>query len=814
VLGLDGSARVALLSATTLPDPSRSLTFRFAFGIITACLLLMEIALTRVFSGTIGYYFAFMSISIAMLGLGAGSLWVTLRGSLRAHPHTRAGVASLGLGVALSAATWLYLRKYPGLGTVDAQSQQMQLVLFGALFVPFLLGGVIVSAVFEAHKTHFARLYSIDLLGAGLGCIAAPLLLRHVAAPRAMFVIAGLSALAAPLFFLSAGRKAWAIAGVGAVALASLGGALALGGSDLFDLRVIRGVTYDDVALDRWNDFSRVIVTKGPFFTWGLSETYPKRSDTQFDLMIEGVAGTQIQKLDRDVHALDYFDYDIMGLAHLLRPRGSALVLGVGGGFDVLMARHFDKDPVVGVEVNPLVGQIVNDDFGAWSGRPYHVPGVTVHFENARTWVKRDTARYDLVTVTWVDSGAATGAGAFALSENYLYTVEAFEDYLARVKDDGILGFMRARWSPEYDAIKGIGIAVEAMRRLGIANPERNIVVSGVKSPHFYDRELCYVMIRRVPFTPDEIARIDEFRTRLHFKDLYTPGRGGSDDAIVRLITGKDRDAVYASFAYDIEPNSDDRPFYFFLRAIGGREGGREVKILEQSIRTIFGLIGAFLVLPLVMLVRRREVKLTSELLPPTLYFALLGFGFMLIEMKLLQQASLVIGNPTLTLSVVLAALLLSTGAGALASEKIFGASPRAGGAAMFAALLCVLAVAWAGAEAIANVLTALPLPLRATGLLLAIAPLGFLLGCPLPGGMARLGNTPGLMAWSWGINAMFGVAGSAVAITVAIDHGLRAAFALGAGCYLLAASVYLLVLAAPGRTQEPQTTRTAVARS
>ena len=764
----------------------------------------MEITLTRVFSGTIGYYFAFMSISIAMLGLGAGSLWVTLRGTLRAHPHIRAGVASLGLGVALSAATWLYLRKYPDLGTVDAQSQQMQLALFGTLFLPFALGGVIVSAVFEAHKAHFARLYAIDLLGAGLGCIAAPLLLRHVAAPRAKFVNAGLSALAAPFFFLSAGKKTWAIAGTGAVALASLG-ALAFRGSDLFDLRVIRGVTYHDVALDRWNDFSRVIVTGGPFFTWGLSETYPKRSDAQFDLMIEGVAGTQIQKLDTDVHALDYFDYDIMALAHVLRPRGSALVLGVGGGFDVLMARHFDKDPVVGVEVNPLVGQIVNSDFGTWSGRPYEMPGVTVHFENARTWVKRDTARYDLVTVTWVDSGAATGAGAFALSENYLYTVEAFEDYLARVKDDGILGFMRARWSPEYDAIKGIGIAVEAMRRIGIANPENNVVVSGVKSPHFYDRELCYVMIGRVPFSPDEIAKIDEFRGRLHFKDLYTPGRGGSDDAIVRLITGKDRDAVYASFAYDIEPNSDDRPFYFFLRSIGGREGGREVKILQQSMRTIFGLIGAFLVLPLAMLVRRREVKLTSELLPPTLYFALLGFGFMLIEMKLLQQASLVIGNPTLTLSVVLAALLLSTGAGALASDKIFGASPRARGAAMFATLLGVLVVAWAGAEAIANVLTPLALPLRATGLLLAIAPLGFLLGCPLPGGMARLGDTPGLTAWSWGINAMFGVAGSAVAMSVAIDHGLRAAFALGAGCYVLAASVYLLVLAAPGRAREPR---------
>ena len=124
-------------------------------------------------------------------------------------------------------------------------------------------------------------------------------------------------------------------------------------------------------------------------------------------------------------------------------------MLGVGGGLDVLMARHFDKDPVVGVEVNPLVGEIVNDDFGEWSGRPYDLPGITVHFENARTWVKRDRERYDVVTVTWVDSGRPQAPAHSRCTENYLYTVEAFQRLSRRVKDDGILGFMRARFTPD-----------------------------------------------------------------------------------------------------------------------------------------------------------------------------------------------------------------------------------------------------------------------------------------------------------------------------------------------------------------------------
>src|SRR6185436_12238038 len=142
---------------------------------------------------------------------------------------------------------------------------------------------------------------------------------------------------------------------------------------------------FSDVVTDRWNDFSRVIVKPGPFCTWGLSDTYDAVEDPQYDLLIEGVAGTQVQKLAGDPKELRFLRYDITSLPHLLRPRGSALVLGVGAGLDVLMAKAFDKDVVVGAEVNPLVGDVVNNDFGAYSGRPYFLPGVTVNFENART---------------------------------------------------------------------------------------------------------------------------------------------------------------------------------------------------------------------------------------------------------------------------------------------------------------------------------------------------------------------------------------------------------------------------------------------
>lgn len=777
---------------------------RIAFGIVTATLLLAEIALTRLFSGTIGYYFAFMSISVAMLGLGAGSLWVTLRGPVEVHPHTRAGNAALALAATSAASLFLYLRFYPAMGLEGLAGQVAYVGIFGALFLPFLCGGVLISTIFEAHHDEFAKYYAIDLVAAAGGCLVAVTLLDHVPAPKALLVIAALAGVGGPLFYLSTGDRNRAGTAAAALSVAAIAIGLGTQGSALFAAKVIRNMPVNDLAADRWNDFSRVIVRKGPFYTWGLSQRYEGKHEPQYDLLIEGVAGTQIQQFDgKNIDDLKFFEWDISSLPHLVKPTGSTLVLGVGAGFDVMMAKHFHKAPIVGVEVNPLVGEMVNEDFGSYSGRPYHLPDVTVHFENARTYVKRDQRLYDIVTVTWVDSGAATGAGAFALTENYLYTVEAFRDYLARLKDDGVLTFMRARQSPEYDAIKGIGIAVEALRQLGITEPEKHMIVSSVKSPHFGWRELTHVMLSKKPFTDEQIRIVDEARGRLWFGNLATPGHADNDPIIQRLVADKDRAATYASFPFDMEPTTDDRPFYFFLRALGDKPAGADVRVLRKSISTIFVLIGVFLVVPLVVLLRRSaaatkrgDAKRPGGLWAPTLYFALLGLGFMLIEMKLLQQSVLIVGNPTLSLAAVLASLLLSTGVGALFSEKI-SKSPRRRvlGGYLFAVLLLTLLLALGSSETIATKLTAFVLPVRTVGLVLVIAPLGLLLGCPLPIGMSTLGGEKGLVAWSWGINGMFGVAGTAVATYVAIHHGLARAFLLGASCYVAAAAVFLLVL-------------------
>lgn len=252
-----------------LPSSSGAAPIRVGFALVTAALLLAEIALTRLFSATIGYYFAFMSISVAMLGLGAGGLWVTLRGEVPLEAPERAGRAALALALVGALATLVYLRYYPEMGAEGTAGQVAYVALFGALFAPFLLGGVLISVIFEAYHQEFGVFYAIDLLGAAAGCVVAVFLLSAVPAPSALMLIFLLAGLASPLFFLGGGQRRAASAAGAALLVLFGGGALGLRGSGLFHAPVIRNMKLERLVADEWNDFSRVIVRKGAFYTWG-----------------------------------------------------------------------------------------------------------------------------------------------------------------------------------------------------------------------------------------------------------------------------------------------------------------------------------------------------------------------------------------------------------------------------------------------------------------------------------------------------------------------------------------------------------------
>jgi hypothetical protein len=781
-----------------------------AFGEIAFTVLALQIVLSRLIGSTMSYYFAFLLVSLAMLGLGSGALLVQLAPQrfTRERCGAQAAWGSLAMAVCCLAGTLALLAIYPRLGlagTASARDRPWLLAaLFGCLFPMFLCGGLVVAVVLGDFRDRFHRVYAVDLGAAALGCLAAVGLLSGLTPVEVLLkVLAVLPATAAALFALSGGRRRLALLAVGTAA------AMLLAGNGLAAVRRIARPPHLSTMrraelLSEWNSFSSVRVFAVPFQTWALSPAYRGRHFPMLNLLIDGIGGTQIVRFDGDPRSLaayDYLDADLTALGQQLVPAaGSELIIGPGGGVDVLQAVRHGRRDVTLVEINPLVVRVVNQDLAAFSGHPYQLPGVRTFVENGRTFILRTASKWDLIDLTWVDFGGS--ATALAFSENYLYTVEAYRELLRHLRPEGCFAFLRALGFGEMvvsDSMRGIAVAVEALRREGVADPGRQILVAGAVSP-FHPRPMCYVLVKRSPFTAAETAFARDFLARLDFVPIWLPDGGPAPAEILAPFSlfsgvirgtitaglGSDRESFYRDAPYDIAPATDDNPFYFAARGGPHRAAGPAVRDLAACLALLLGLLVPFVLLPLVPVARRME-PLGAGGWAALAYFSAVGAGYILVEIELFHLFSIVLGNPTYTFATVLATLLLATGAGSLLGRRLAGAGASVLAVAFIAlcgGLLALLpARSW-----LLTTLVGLPLPLRVAGTVAVIAPLGLLMGLPMATGVALIGARLDLMMWGWALNASFSVAASVAAVYLAMEKGISFTFALGSACYLAAA--------------------------
>jgi SAM-dependent methyltransferase len=770
--------------------------------------LALQIVLSRLIGSTVSYYFAFLLISLAMLGLGSGALLVQL--APRRFTPERCGAqaawGSLGMAASCLAGTLAALVLYPRLGiagTAYAGHRPWVLAaLFACLFPMFFCGGLVVAIVLADCRARFHRVYAVDLGAAALGCLAAVALLSGLTPVEVLLkVLAVLPATAAALFALGSGRRRLALLGLAAAA------ALLLAGNALAAARRIARPPHLTTmrrpeVLSEWNSFSSVRVFPGPFRTWALSPTYRGRRFPMLDLLIDGIGGSQIVYFDGDPRSLaayDYLDADLTALGQQLVPApGRELIIGPGGGVDVLQAVRRGRRDVTLVEINPLVVRVVNRDLAAFSGRPYGLPGVRTFVENGRTFILRTRDQWDLIDLTWVDFGGS--ATALAFSENYLYTVESFRELLRHLRPGGCFAFLRALGFGEMvvsDSMRGIAVAVEALRREGVADPGRQILVAGAVSP-FHPRPMCYVLVKRSPFTAAETARARDFLRRLDFVPIWLPDGGPAPAEVLEPFSlfsgiiratittaGADLERFYRDAPYDITPSTDDNPFYFATRGGPHRAPGPAVQDLAACLGLLLALLVPFVLLPLIP-VARRMAPLGGGGRAALAYFSAIGAGYILVEIDLFHLLSVVLGNPTYTLATVLATLLLATGAGSLLGRRLAAAGPSALALAFIALcgglLALLLGRSWLLAE-----LVALPLPLRVPCTAAVIAPLGFLMGLPMATGVRLIGARLDLMMWGWALNASCSVVASVAAVYLAMEKGIGFTFALGSACYLAA---------------------------
>jgi SAM-dependent methyltransferase len=770
-----------------------------AISAVSFSALLLELAATRLFSVILFYHFAFLAISVALLGLGAGGVFAHLYRKRLARRGTRALAACLCAANAVVIGLVLEAVLHLPISLEVSRTNFLKLtLLYLVTAVPFFLTGLLFSVVYAREAGRIGQLYGADLGGGALACLAVVPLLNLVGGPNAILIAAlGMAAASA---IWAEGRRARAAGVALALLLAALVGANHSG--KLIDIVYAKGLRRDQPWMEfaRWNAISRVEVNR--------------IGDAKY-IVIDADASTAIMNTDPH-HWSPEWERDLMSaapaVANVLRPQGSYAIIGPGGGVDVLRAVGSGSKNVTAIEINPLIANtVMRERYADYAYHLYEISEVHLHVADGRSWIRNSKDKYDVIQMTLVDTWASTAAGAFALSENNLYTVEAFQEYFDHLKPDGILAITRWEFKEPREALRVVSQAIQALHAFGYGTEHNFVVVSD--GPLDTDGRPVTVLAKRMPFTAEEEATIRAYlaaHPNLH--GLYLPSHSETEvesesghrpfapdaHAFHDLIEIDDPQSFAESYAFNVAPVTDNAPFFFFtiktgqvLRGILGGSGhgvdwriNLGVVVLWMLLLISLVAVLAFLVLPLAF-ARGAGGPGTW----PLLYFVAVGLGYILVEIAFIQRFVLFLGHPTYALTVVVFLLLLSSGAGSLTARRWLGdprrvrwvlAAITAGLAALVFLLPRVLG-AWIG----------LPFPAKLAVSALLLVPVGFAMGMPFPTGLRQLADRgQGGVEWAWAMNAGASVLGSAAAMAIAIHLGIAATLASGAGAYLVAAAL------------------------
>ena len=781
------------LAAASLPAiPERILLA--GLGLTSFAALLLELALTRLFSVVLFYHFAFLAISIALLGLGAGGVFAYLLKSRLLKIGTRTLAAYLCLGNAMVVVGVLEIVLHVPVALNVSQKNFLRLTeLYLSAAVPFFLTGLLFSVIFARETGRIPRLYGADLCGGALACLAVVPLLNWVGGPN-VILVSGIALAAAAVIW----AESRAFRRNSVVLALALGALIAANHSGrLIDIVYAKGKFRDPawVEFARWNALSRVEVD---------------RQGGAKAIVIDADASTYIMNADVSQWHSTEWEKDLMSappaLANVLRPHGEFAIIGPGGGVDVLRAVANGSPNVTGIEINPIIATtIMRGRYADYAQHLYERPEVHIHVNDGRSFLRASPQRFDVVQMTLVDTWASTAAGAFALSENNLYTVEAFREYFDHLKPDGMIAITRWEFREPREALRVVSVAMEALHRLGVADPARNFIVAS-QGDLDEDGIPVVVLAKKTAFTPAEEDAVTNYVSHDPQLDtLYVPS-DPEKNPFSELIASNDPRGFARTYAYNVAPVSDNAPFFFFTIKAGRilekglRRGidwkvnlGVLVLLLVLAISLLAVL--AFLVLPLAL-----SGGKTRQSPIPLLYFVAVGLGYILVEIAFIQRFVLFLGHPTYALTVVIFLLMLSSGAGSLFSRRWLARAEMGWIPLTLVIVTLVVEVLFLPGRLAAWVGLEFTYRLMVSGFLLV--PLGFVMGMPFPTGLRALASPPTLdfpaepscsdnaVEWAWAMNAAASVLGSVLAMIIAIQFGLTVTLACGAGAYLLALAV------------------------
>lgn len=778
-------------------------------ALVSASVLALQVIFTRIFSIMIWHHFTYLIVGVALLGGGAAGVFLAVR--RWKHDVIRQRLGIIALAFSLSTLAMLAIISFVHFDPLRMNDLPRTVaglaIYFVGLFTTFTLGGLVIAGAFSVWSYYAYRLYFADLLGAGVSTLAVIWVVHTLSAPSAIILVALLSA-AAALFFGVKARWRWVtpavLVGQAALLIGSLAQPIYLPVPESKPLHwALQASGTDRPEYMRWNPVARVDVTPPievdePMIVGGVSQRYLTNQSAQQShrlnfVTLDGTSMTGLFEFDGDLGRFAFLQHAIISAPYLLSaPKPTTLLVGVGGGIDILLARLYDAQRIVAIDLNSDVVDLVVNRYADFTGNLATGPTEVLTAEG-RSFLTSTNEQFDVIQGIGLDNIAALNTGAYVLSESYLYTVEAFDLALNRLTPEGVFSWTRAATDPPIETLRLVGLAAEALRKRGVADPATHIIVVENDT-----QSAINLLVSSSPFSAAQVERLEQWALENGFPVLHDPFTP-RETAYANYLTAENPRAFEEAYPFNIYPVTDDHPFYYNyfkwdrLLEGGARTGNLSARVPMGNIilltMLVFTLVVAavFVVLPLWR--NQRAGLATPNAGKMLTYFSALGLAYMFVQIVLIQRFTLFIGYPTLAITTTIFSMLVFSACGSLVGQRLFRVESRLPSVILVVSALILLYVFVM--PPFFSALLGLPDTARVVVSILMIAPLAFFMGMPFPTGIRAVGQrTPELVPWAWGMNGVFSVLGSTAVIIVSMLSNFTISLAAAALIYALAAAV------------------------
>ena len=791
-----------------------------SIALLSLAALGYEILLMRLFSIIQWHHFAYMIISLALLGYGASGAIITIFQRELSNHFSVFYTAAIALFGISAIASFLFVQQLPFNAEEvmwDWRQPGWLLLMYLLLAVPFLFAASAIALALSHYSNMIGKIYAYDLIGAGLGGVCIVLLLFKFM-PFEVLAWIGVFALMATLLAAMAlhSAAAWRVAllsilpAIAMIWLALHSTALISPYKELSQTLRIPGT---EVVAQRSSPLGLLDVVESrqtPFrHAPGLSIKASSEPPPQVGIFTDGGNINVITRDEGMPETFSYLDQITSALPYHLRKLQQVLILGAGGGADVQQARYHQIPRITAVELNPQVVELLRKDFAEFSGDLYQHDDIELHVAEARGFITDSSQHYDLIQVALMDAFGASTAGLYALNESYLYTLEGFKTYLQHLQPEGYLSVSRWIKLPPRDTLKLMATALQALKESGVEHPAQQLVL-------IRGWQTSTLLIKNGAFTSSEIEAVKVFCKTLGFDLAWYPGMQISEanrfnqlqqpwfyQSAVALL-GDDAEQFMDDYKFDLRPSTDDRPYFFhffkwsILPEILSLQGRGGMSLLEQgyliSVSTLLQALLASLVLiimPLLFLKRgdlqaRQTIRRSSVLI----YFFAIGLAFLFIEIAFIQKMTLLLHHPLYSAATVMTGFLIFAGMGSLYSQRLVKQVDVRRGVVIAVGGIAALSLSYLlFFKHLPDALLSQPLAVKMLFANVMIAPLAALMGMPFPLALSHLGkHARQLIPWAWGINGCASVISAILATLLAIHGGFSMVVTLAVLLYLLAA--------------------------